>query len=128
MATSIGNSESLLRTLRSLHRHSQKHINPGEKHTFAAVQIDVMASGEARRSKAAEAAKVLEPDKKLTQEQRLRLFIRVGIQGNAEAHKQIPRIKMTKVNLDRVFEMDVAFLQEESSGAALWPPQWKELC
>lgn len=51
----------------------------------------------------------------LTAKQRKALFVRVGFQGDATSVRQIPRFRLNPQNVNRVFNCDVEFLQEDAT-------------
>jgi hypothetical protein len=82
-----------------------------------------MASQVARASKAAQTEKAIYSSmpKKL-------LYVRIGFEHDQANIKQLPRYRLDKETIDRVFGCKVHFLQEAKSGNIVLPEQWKEEC
>jgi hypothetical protein len=51
----------------------------------------------------------------LTAKQRKALFVRVGLEGDPSSVRQIPRFRLNVGNINRVFNCDVEFLQEDAT-------------
>lgn len=64
----------------------------------------------------------------LTAKQRKALFVRIGFQGDAGSVRQIPRFRLNPANINRVFNCDVEFLQEDATGNIIWPKNWATDC
>ena len=64
----------------------------------------------------------------LTPAERRALFVRVGMRGNAASVKLVPRFRLNPANVNRVFNCDVEFLQEDATGTVVWPKNWAAEC
>ena len=64
----------------------------------------------------------------LTAKQRKALFVRIGFQGEPGSIRQIPRFRLNPLNVNRVFNCDVEFLQEDATGNIIWPKNWATDC
>lgn len=64
----------------------------------------------------------------LTAKQRKALFVRIGFQGEPGSVRQIPRFRLNPLNVNRVFNCDVEFLQEDATGNIIWPKNWATDC
>jgi hypothetical protein len=64
----------------------------------------------------------------LTAKQRKALFVRIGFQGEASSVRQIPRFRLNPANVNRVFNCDVEYLQEDATGNIIWPKNWATDC
>lgn len=64
----------------------------------------------------------------LTAKQKKALFVRVGFKGDPTSVRQIPRFRLTTANINRVFNCDAEFLQEEATGNIVWPKNWQTDC
>ena len=42
--------------------------------------------------------------------EKLKRYVRVGFEGAEASYKQVPRYRMTAVNINRIFNCDVEFL------------------
>jgi len=56
------------------------------------------------------------------------LYVRVGFEGDPSSVKQLPRYRLDKDTIDRIFRCDTAFLQETRSGSVVMPLAWKDEC
>ena len=52
------------------------------------------------------------------------LYVRVGFEGEPSSIKQLPRYRLDKETIDRIFRCDTAFLQESRSGSVVMPAAW----
>jgi len=64
----------------------------------------------------------------LTAKQRKALYVRVGFKGDEGSFRMMPRFRLTAANINRVFNCDVEFLQEEATGGIVWPKAWQADC
>ena len=64
----------------------------------------------------------------LTTKERRALFVRVGMPNQPDGVKQIPRFRLNPANVNRVFNCDVEYLQEDATGTVVWPQNWVTDC
>jgi hypothetical protein len=60
--------------------------------------------------------------------EKLKRYVRVGFEGAEASYKQVPRYRMTAVNINRIFNCDVEFLCSGDSGEIVMPKDWPVEC
>ena len=70
----------------------------------------------------------LAPGQSLTATQKKQLFVRVALPNDRKTAKAVPRTRLTVEHLNKLFQADVEFLQEETSGVTVWPDHWAGEC
>ena len=63
-------------------------------------------------------------DKGLSSQQRRHLYVRVGLEDDATTQRSIPRHRLTVAHINKLYNCDVEFLQEERTGVVVWPKHW----
>ena len=54
-------------------------------------------------------------------------LIRLGFENDPNSFKKMPRNRLTKVNADKVFEVDIDYLQDDT-GTVIYPDDWMWHC
>jgi hypothetical protein len=64
----------------------------------------------------------------LTAKQKKALYVRVGFKGDPSSVRMMQRFRLNAGNVNRVFNCDVEFLQEDATGSIVWPKNWMSDC
>ena len=60
--------------------------------------------------------------------EKLKRYVRVGFEGAEASYKQVPRYRMTVVNINRLFSCDVEFLCSSDNAEIVMPKDWPVEC